>query len=399
MNIRERMVALLNQTPLHGVVILLCLVWILPTFGLLVTSFRPQQAVTQSGWWEAFESNTPTDAAYTAYCAACHGANLNEVPSINLGAAEVVEGFTSTRRLAVTFNREYEGVLHMPADSRPNDEELKQILDYLQAEAGVSTLPPRFTFSNYEDVLVGYDARAGTYGQVCAEEGPTPTRSCDFWEDASRQGTIFTGILNSFAVSIPATILPILLAGMAAYAFAWLDFNGRKVLFTLLVGLQIIPLQMTLIPVFRLYADLDLTGTFLGVWLFHTGFGLPYAIYLMRNFVAALPRELIESARLDGAGHWRVFRSIVLPLAMPAIAALAIFQFLWVWNDLIVALIFLGNEAPVLTYQLSQLVDSLGGGWHRMTAAAFVSLFIPLTVFLGFQRYFVRGLLAGSVKG
>jgi alpha-glucoside transport system permease protein len=247
MSLRERVISLLNQTPLHMVVILLCLVWILPTFGLLVTSFRPQQAVTQSGWWEAFESNTPTDVAYTAYCAACHGANLSEVPTINLGAAEVVEGFTSTRRLAVTFNREYEGVLHIPEDSRPNDEELKQILDYLQAEAGVSTLPPRFTLNNYEDVLVGYDARAGSYSQVCAAEGPTPTRSCEFWEDAGRQGTIFTGVLNSFAVSIPATVLPILLAGMAAYAFAWLDFNGRKVLFTLLVGLQIIPLQMTLI--------------------------------------------------------------------------------------------------------------------------------------------------------
>jgi alpha-glucoside transport system permease protein len=399
MSLRERLIEWINRAPLHVAVIALCLVWILPTFGLLVTSFRPQQAVTQSGWWQAFERNTPTEAAYSTYCADCHGASLDALATIDLGAASVVEGFTSTRRLAVTFNREYEGVLHISEDQRPSDEELKQILDYLQAEAGVSTLPPRFTLSNYEDVLVGYDARAGTYGQVCQEEGPTPTRSCDFWDDATRKGTIFTGIFNSFAVSIPATILPILLAGMAAYAFAWLNFNGRKVFFTLLVGLQIIPLQMTLIPIFRLYADLGLTGTFLGVWLFHTGFGLPYAIYLMRNFIAALPRELIESARLDGASHWRVFRSIVLPLAMPAIAALAIFQFLWVWNDLIVALIFLGNEAPVLTYQLSQLVDSLGGGWHRMTAAAFVSVFIPLIVFLSFQRYFVRGLLAGSVKG
>ncbi|MBI5668971.1 MAG: carbohydrate ABC transporter permease [Chloroflexi bacterium] len=206
-------------------------------------------------------------------------------------------------------------------------------------------------------------------------------------------------MLNSFAVAVPSTIIPILIAGFAAYALSWMDFNGRRVMFALLVGLQIIPLQMVLVPIYRMYTDLGLNGTFLGVWLFHTGFGLPYAIYLIRNFVGRLPSELFESAYLDGANHFTVFRRIVLPLALPAIGALAIFQFLWIWNDLLVALIFLGNSAPVLTYQLSQMVDSLGGGWHRMTAAAFVSIIVPLIIFFAFQRFFVRGLLAGSVKG
>ncbi|NDJ76055.1 MAG: carbohydrate ABC transporter permease [Chloroflexi bacterium] len=215
----------------------------------------------------------------------------------------------------------------------------------------------------------------------------------------SSKDSIFNAMWNSLFVSIPATILPLLFAGFAGYAFSWFDFQGRKVMFALLVGLQIVPLQMTLVPIFRIYADLGLNGKFLGVWLFHTGFGMPYAIYLMRNFISRLPRDLFESAYLDGAGHFKVFYRLVLPLAMPAIAALAIFQFLWVWNDLLVALIFLSGDKPVLTYTLSNMVTSLGQGWHRMTAAAFISIIIPLGVFFAFQRYFVEGLLAGAVKG
>ena len=205
--------------------------------------------------------------------------------------------------------------------------------------------------------------------------------------------------VNSLLVTIPATILPILFAAFAAYAFAWMDFKGRTTLFALLVGMQIIPLQMTFIPISRLYAQVGLNGTFLGIWLFHTGFGLPYAIFLMRNFLGSLPREVFESAYLDGASHWTAFTQLALPLSVPALASLAIFQFLWVWNDLLVALVFLGGEHPVLTYQIGNMVTSLGGGWHLLTAAAFISMLLPMILFFSLQRYFVRGLLAGSVKG
>jgi alpha-glucoside transport system permease protein len=205
--------------------------------------------------------------------------------------------------------------------------------------------------------------------------------------------------LNSLIVTIPATILPILFAAFAGYAFSWLDFRGRYTLFAILVGLQVVPLQMTLVPISRLYNQLNLNGTFLGVWLFHTGFGMPYAIYLMRNFLGTLPRDLFESAYLDGASHWTAFYRLAIPLAMPAIASLGIFQFLWVWNDLLVALVFLGGRNPVMTYQISNLVTSLGGGWQLLTAAAFLSIILPMIVFFGFQRYFVRGMLAGAVKG
>jgi len=156
---------------------------------------------------------------------------------------------------------------------------------------------------------------------------------------------------------------------------------------------------MTLIPVSRFYAQVGLNGTFLGVWLFHTGFGLPYAIYLMRNFLGSLPSDLFEAAYLDGASHWTVFRQLVIPLAMPAIASLGIFQFLWVWNDLLVALVFLGGTTPVMTYQISNMVTSHGAGWQLLTAAAFLSMLLPMVVFFAFQRYFVRGMLAGAVKG
>ncbi|HML20112.1 MAG TPA: ABC transporter permease subunit [Aggregatilinea sp.] len=399
---RDRIVLVLNRIPVNVAVIGLCMIWLIPTLGLFVTSFRPQEAVTKSGWWTALSSTEADSTAYDQSCAGCHGADLKGVDGVDLSdSALITDQFKgNARRVQLIFRGELEnGDPHVPEDMEPSDpaQAATEILAYLEAQTGAGT--ERFTLNNYEDVLVGYDARGGTYEEACDTEGPTGTRSCEFWKDATRQGAIFRGVLNSFAVSIPATLLPILFAGFAAYAFAWLDFSGRKVLFTILVGLQIVPLQMTLVPIFRLYAQLGLNGSFLGVWLFHTGFGLPYAIYLMRNFIATLPRDLFESAYLDGAGHFQVFRKIVLPLALPAIAALGIFQFLWVWNDLLVALIFLGNKAPVLTYQLSQLVDSLGGGWHRMTAAAFISMAVPVIVFLAFQRFFVRGLLAGSVKG
>jgi alpha-glucoside transport system permease protein len=206
--------------------------------------------------------------------------------------------------------------------------------------------------------------------------------------------------MNSLIVTIPSTVVPITLAAFAAYAFAWLRFPGRTLLFGIVIALLVVPLQMTLIPLLRMYVGLDLNGTFVGTWLAHTAFGLPLAIYLLYNYMATLPRELFECAFIDGATYMDVFRQIVLPLSVPAIASFAIFQFLWVWNDLLVALVFLGTgeDVATLTAGLNELVGSRGEDWQVLTAGAFVSMIVPLLVFLALQRYFVRGLLAGSVK-
>jgi alpha-glucoside transport system permease protein len=210
-----------------------------------------------------------------------------------------------------------------------------------------------------------------------------------------------TSFFNSFMISIPATVIPTTVAAFAAYAFSWMRFWGRDWIFLALVGLLAVPLQVTFIPILSLFISLGLNGTFLGVWLAHTGYGLPFAIYLLANFFRALPADLFESAEIDGAGMLTVFFRIVLPLSVPAIASLVIFQFLWVWNDLLVALVYLGGTPPVapLTVTLANLVGSLGQGLQYLTAAAFISMIVPLVVFFSLQRYFVRGILAGSVKG
>ena len=207
--------------------------------------------------------------------------------------------------------------------------------------------------------------------------------------------------INSLVVTIPATIIPITMAAYAAYAFAWMRFPGRSFLFAIVVGLLVVPLQMSLVPVLRMYSVLDLNGTFLGVWLAHSGFGLPLAVFLLYNYISQLPVDLFESAAIDGASHFQVFRRIVVPLSVPALASFAIFQFLWVWNDLLIALIFLGTQeaVAVMPARLNELVGTRGEAWHILTAGAFVTMVVPLAVFLGLQRYFVRGIVAGSVKG
>ena len=219
--------------------------------------------------------------------------------------------------------------------------------------------------------------------------------------------------LNSVAVAVPSTVIPITIAAFAAYAFSWMEFRGRYVMFVVVVGLLVVPLQMALIPILRLYVsgghlgdttiipDFDLNGTFLGVWLAHTGFGLPLATYLLRNYIGSLPSSIIESARMDGADHFTIFWRLIVPLSVPALAAFAIFQFLWVWNDLLVAYVFLGGtrDTRVITIALANLSGSRGESWHLLTAAAFISMILPLIVFFSLQRYFVRGLTAGGVKG
>jgi len=226
-------------------------------------------------------------------------------------------------------------------------------------------------------------------------------------------GGFENAFLNSLAVAVPSTVIPITIAAFAAYAFSWMEFRGRYVLFVLIVGLLVVPLQMALIPILRLYADgasvgtwqfipdLDLSGTLLGVWLAHTAFGLPLAVYLLRNYIGALPSSIIESAKIDGADHFTIFWRLVVPLSVPALAAFAIFQFLWVWNDLLVAYVFLGGtrDTQVLTLALQKLLGSHGENWNLLTSAAFITMILPLLVFFSLQRYFVRGLTAGAVKG
>jgi alpha-glucoside transport system permease protein len=224
------------------------------------------------------------------------------------------------------------------------------------------------------------------------------------YQDVLKSGGLGHSLFNSFMITIPATIIPVTIAAFAAYAFAWMKFPGRNWIFLALVGLLAVPLQLTFIPILKAYVALGLTPQnwgFVGIWLAHTGYGLPFSIYLLANFFRALPSDLFESAEIDGAGTLTVFFRIVLPLAVPAIASLIIFQFLWIWNDLLVALIYVGGTESVgpVTVILANLTNSLGQGYNLLTAAAFLSLIVPLVVFLSLQRYFVRGILAGSVKG
>jgi alpha-glucoside transport system permease protein len=213
-------------------------------------------------------------------------------------------------------------------------------------------------------------------------------------------GGFRNAFLNTLAVSIPSVVIPITIAAFAAYAFAWMRFPGRNLLFVLVVGLLVVPLQMALIPVLRAYTRFDLTGTFPGLWLAHTGFGLPLAIYLLRNYMGSMPASMVESARIDGATHFDIFTRLMLPLSVPVLASFAIFQFLWTWNDYLVALVFLGagGDKAVLTIELAGLAGR-GEGLTLLPAGAFLSMLLPLVVFFALQRFFVRGLTAGSVKG
>lgn len=220
----------------------------------------------------------------------------------------------------------------------------------------------------------------------------------------SLESGMLDAVFNTFAVTIPSTILPLMIAANAAYAFTFLNFKGKEFTFALLVGLMVVPLQAALIPVLRAMVDIQrtfdiqLTGTYASAWLVHSAFAMPLAIYIIRNYMLTIPNSLIEAARIDGASYFQIFWKLVLPLSMPAIASFAIFQFLWVWNDYLIAFIFVGRENPVLTYELLKLLGQYGQGWQDVAAGAFISLIVPLAVFFGLQRFFIRGLTAGSVK-
>lgn len=406
----DRAKRILERIPLHIVIITLVVVWLVPTIGTFVTSFRSRQAVRESGWWTVFSAPpTPGQQQYQAACASCHGSDGKAIASADLSTPDVTARYQQTNRLlpmlrepigqqAHVQDPEWQALIQDKSRTREALDKLAPISEHLGTLSGTGAAAEYgLTTNNWIDALVGYKGTT-TYAEECATGVSTSGKfECNLSDLLNPEG-MARAFLNSILVTIPATILPILFAASAAYAFSWLDFRGRTWLFALLVGLQIVPLQMTLVPIAKLYSRLGLESSFIGIWLFHTGFGLPYAIYLLRNFLGGLPRDLFESAYLDGANHWTAFRRLALPLSVPAIASLAIFQFLWVWNDLLVAIILLPGN-PVLTYQITNLIDPKGGNWHLLTAAAFLSMIVPMLVFLLFQRYFVRGLLAGAVKG
>jgi len=394
-----------RKLPLNLTVLVLALLWIVPTLGIFITSFRSREAVRSSGWWTVLAPrSTAGQDTYNQYCGACHGPNGDLIAEADLADPALVAKYPRSNRLLAMLRAEINGSPHLqdpPLPENPNEalDLLAPILTYMGTLAGGEGAGSAgLTLRNYADALVGY---RGTQDYLTdCEQGVASTLAkfdCNSSDLLNPEG-MGQAFLNTLYVSIPSALLPILFAAFAAYAFAWMEFRGRMWIFALLVGLQVIPLQMALVPIAKLYIDIGLQSKFLGIWLFHTGFGLPYAIYLMRNFLGSLPREVFESIYIDGANHWTAFWKLALPLSVPAIASLGIFQFLWIWNDFLVAKIFLTTN-PVLTVQITNLIDPRGGNWHILTGAAFLSFIVPMLVFFGLQRFFVRGLTAGSVKG
>jgi alpha-glucoside transport system permease protein len=396
-----------NRLPLHLSLVLLAVLWVIPTLGVFITSFRSREAVRTTGWWTVFLPSSPAgEKEYNTYCASCHGARGDAIPAANLADPSVVAQYPRSASLLAFLKKDINGGPHLknptlPDNPRDGQAVLAPVISYMQVLNGekTSTGGFHFTLQNYVDALVGYKGTAD-YLTDCAnrEASVTATYTCNFAKDLLNPEGMGSAFINTLIVSIPAATLPILFAGFAGYAFAWMDFKGRQWLFAILVGLQIVPLQLALVPIARMYTNIGLQDTYIGIWLFHTGFGLPYAIYLMRNFLGGLPREVFESVYIDGASHWTAFWNLAVPLSVPAIASLGIFQFLWIWNDFLVAKIFLTGH-PVLTVQITNLIDPMGTNWNILTGAAFLSFIVPMLVFFSLQRFFVRGMLAGSVKG
>ena len=348
--------------------LLLVLIWTVPTMGIFVSSFRNRDEIATSGWWKIFPYR-----------------DWQPVQEIDPVAAGLnPDGVMEIEGVSGTFEEFRAGV------ETPNGERVTWIgnkrIGKVEVQKQVWTVDWNFSLDNYRQVLGGQDFK------FTRPDGTVETVPGDNMNRA---------FLNSLTVSVPATVIPILIATFAAYAFAWMKFPGRRWMFIMVVALLVVPLQIALVPILRDYKALNLNGTFLAIWLAHTGFGLPLATYLLYNYVSTLPRDIFESAFIDGASHFTVFTQLVLPLSVPALASFAIFQFLWVWNDYLVALIFLGGnpEFELVTQRMAAIVGSRGSEWHLLTAGAFVSMVLPLAVFFGLQRYFVRGLLAGSVKG
>jgi alpha-glucoside transport system permease protein len=374
----------LGRFGVHIAVLVFVVIWTIPTLGILVSSLRDKNQLAVSGWWTALTTSAQTDDGRLATAAdqvEKDGKFLIMGNLLKAGDSRTISAFGIKSQAPTEFEAGAVADLGDGVTLQINEDGsyVQSSPVAFEGERGrrvyfAASMPPRFTTENYQNVL--------------------------FSEGIGRS------FINSLTVTIPATIIPILIAAFAAYALAWMRFPGRALLIATIIGLLVVPLQMSLIPLLKLYNGVGAffgvpAKTYLGIWLAHTGFGLPFAIYLLRSYIAGLPREVMESARIDGASDFEIFVKIVLPLSFPVLASFAIFQFLWVWNDLLVAMVFLGqgSDQLVLTGKLNALLGSRGGNWEILTTSAFVTIIVPLTVFFSLQRYFVRGLLAGSVKG
>ncbi len=394
----------------HLATLLLVIVWIVPTVGLLVTSLRDQDAISQTGWWMALQGapltfvvEVPVDdqreaegGGWRLDANVFEGASGAALPDDVVGRATVdafgvsrlrganlAPGETAETRDGVAVTVERDGTLIARSP--------EQMEDSLSLPMALIA-PPQITLENYAEVLTDMDAD----DRVEAREQGQSLDDLLFSDEA-----LFGPFVNTLTVSIPATVIPIVIAAFAAYALAWMDFPGRGLLIAIVVGLLVVPLQLAFVPLTIIHEWFGIGKSFLGIWLAHTGFGLPLAVYLLRNYMVGLPRDIIENARVDGATDFEIFWKIVLPLSFPALASFAIFQFLWTWNDLLVASVFLPSdtESTVMTrFVVTNLLGSRGGEWHILAAAAFVMIAVPLVVFFSMQRFLVRGLLAGSVK-
>ena len=362
--------------------LILVLLWILPTIGLFVSSFRDKDQLALTGWWTALSTAERSEFRRTGI----------QEDQVERNGKYVIAGnlLEPGGKKIQTFSTNYRNLTaHEAGDTVKFKDNSLFTLQESGAYEWVSNVP----FIHKRGKRIFYVAKV------------PPTFSLDNYREVLSSEGVGQSFINTLRVTIPATVIPIMIASFAAYAFAWMEFPWRRFLFVSVVGLLVVPLQMSLIPLLSMYNEIGnyfgvVAKSYPGIWLAHTGFGLPLAIYLLRNYMGSLPREIIESARIDGATHFQIFTRLVLPLSVPALASFCIFQFLWVWNDLLVALVFLGKQDNqiVLTSKLRELLGSRGDNWEILTSSAFISIIVPLIVFFTLQRYFVRGLVTGSVK-